>query len=364
MTRNNQNAIINKRVQKKTAKTNNKLVANRVPKQNDDLVCYKMALSNPFSVDANGARVPDMFCVPTATRRITRSFTLSSSSTGTSDAIILPSAAWHAFTTNGGNSSPTTFTVGSGSSYPVCYTDPAALASQISNYRIVGYGVKIIGTQNDNVASGKLYVATVPVSTWMNITDTVGGQGDSHPDAAQTMGAWLTDMGIPNAANKVNLGVLPSMTNSILTSVQRVNETPLSVLPKISSPEAFNFRQSKDSTVGYSAQDQTSTSWITSGDASYMRVGGHEAVVIGIEGAVANSNLMEIELVYHLEGTAAATSNTSPIAQANDRVVVNPLGWMQVVQQVAQLPAFRLAVEGAGNAIIPGLGTLANRLIN
>lgn len=345
-----------KQPKKKNAKT--------LSRGSDDLACYRAALSNPFSVDANGARVPDMFSVPTSTRRITRSFTLAANGAGNADVVVLPSAYIHAFATQGTlPTEPTTFVTGSGTSYPCCTTAAVYLSAQLANYRIVGYGVKIIGIQNDSTAAGKVYVATVPVSTWLNTTAPVGGQTDSHTDAGQTMGNWLTDMGIPNSSNAVAIGTLPSLSNSVLTSVQRVNETPLQVIPKISSPEGMNFRQSSDSYVGFNSQDQTSTSWVTSGDASYLRVGGHEAVVIGVGGATFGTNILEIEIVYHLEGTAAVVSNASyPIAQANDRVVVNPVGWMNVVQQVAKLPSFRLAVEGVGNSIIPGLGTLANRL--
>lgn len=327
-----------------------------------DLACYRQALTNPFSVDANGARVPDMFCVPTSTRRITRSVTLTSDSSGNADYICLPNAFVHGFTTQGALSNADSLNVPAGGTLQCTATQASTLAAELANYRIVGYGVKVLGTQSENLAQGRVYVATVPVSTWLNTTVPVGGQGDSHPDLAQTTGAWLTAMGIPNSSNKVAIGTLPTLTNSMLTSVSRINETPLTVQPKISSPEAFNFRQSNDSTIGFDVQDQTSTSWITAGDASYLRVSGHEAVVIGFGGTTATTAIAEIELVYHLEGTAAIADSVNSVAQANDRVVVNPVGWMNVVQQIAKLPSFRLAVEGAGNAIVPGLGTLANRL--
>jgi len=332
------------------------------PGMNAALANYKAALSQPFSTEANGARVPDMYSVPTSTRRITRTCTLTTDASGNGDVVILPNAFMHLFCTQGTLNTGTTATTGSGTSYQCMVTNTTALSGTLANYRIVGYGVRVIGTQNDTTAQGRLYAATVPVSSWVNSIDTVGGQPDNSSDPAQTMGAWLNDLGIPNVTNKVAIGTMPSLASSVLTSIQRVNETPLSVTPKISSPEGFNFRLTRDSTIGFASTDQTSASYVHSGDASYLRVAGHEAVVLGVGGASVSSPILEIEVVYHLEGTASTVNNTDPLAAANDKIVVNPIGWMNIVAQVANTPSFRLALETAGNAVIPGLGTLANRL--
>jgi len=327
-----------------------------------DLVAYKAALSQPFSLSASNARVPDMYSCPTATRRITRSITLSTNASGDADFIVLPSAFMHAFNTIGTFTSSVNVAAGSGAVYSSLSTAPNALASQLTNYRIVGYGVKILGVQSEQLAAGKLQAATLPISTWVNGVSAIGGQLASRSDPAQTVGAWLTALGIPNTSNLTNITAIPTLTNSVITPVTRLNEVPMQVIPKITSPEAFSFRQSDDSTIGFSLNDQTSTAFVTGGDSSYLRLGGHEAVLVTLSGCAASTPVVEIELVYHLEGMAAPSTITG-IQQSTERVTVNPIGWMNVVQQVAKLPAFRSAVESAGNAIIPGMGTLANRLL-
>jgi len=322
-----------------------------------DLAAYKAALSNPFDAAACGARVPDMYSVPTSTRRITKTMSVTTNALGNALVSILPSAYIHGFLTMGSTSAGS-FTTGAGEGVAGCLTPPATLGSQLSNYRIVGYGVKVFTTQNETNVAGKLHLATVPVSSWLNTVDTVGGQADNHADSAQTLLTWMSDMGMSTAP-----GTMPSMANSVLLPLANVQQNPVEIRPKLTSPEGMNFRQTKDSTVGYMATDQTSTSWITAGDASYLRVAGHEAVQIGIEGATASTGVIEIELVYHLEGTNALAATQTGVVQSEDRMVTNPLGWMRVVAEVANLPSFRTLAVSALDRVIPGLGALATRVI-
>lgn len=350
-------------------KKKNKKKKNGGSSSNKDIVAYRSALSTPFSLSAQGARVPDMFSCPTVTRHITRSITMSTNSNGDADMIILPNLFQHAISPRGSMVSEGSWatcdnvTVASGA----CTTATSALAAQLVNYRIVGYGVKIIGTQAESVASGKVHVATVPVSTWVNqISAPVGGQVTTRVDANQSSGATLLALGVPasssGAGAVVQIGAIPSLPNSMETSVSQLNERPMAVLPKVTSPEAFNFRLTADSTVGFSTVDQTSASWVTAGDSSYLRIGGHEAVVVAVTGAVISNPVLEVEVVYHIEGIPFVVTGAGYIvAQDSTRAVVDPVGLSNVIQQVAKLPAFRAAVEMGGNMLIPGLGTLANR---
>jgi len=334
-------------------------------KTNANANAYYRALADPFSQGANGARVPDMYCCPTATRHITKTFTLTTNASGEADIIVLPSAFWHAASPRGSLASGATWTWldGTVTSSAVQYTDRSTLAAQLVNHRIVGYGVKVFGIQSMTGTAGKVLGATVPISSWIaDKTNPIGGQAVSSSNASGTRTKTLTAWGVPTSAGVVDIPSIPSLPNSYETSLVRVTENPIQIVPKITSPEAFNFRQSDDSAAGFNINGQTSATFVTSGDASYLRLSGHEAVIIAVAGASGSTNVLEVEVCYHLEGNPyQSTTGFAVIGNDGLSVSVDPINWMGVVQKVAQLPAFRDAVVMTGNTFFPGLGTLANR---
>lgn len=350
----------------KTNKNRNKNKNKNKLNGNSGLANYKAALADPFSLLAQGARIPDMYSVPTVTRHITRTFTIRTSAVGDCDVVILPSAYHHAISTRSSLVNGATWTTLDGASLPnaLQYTTPSVLASQITNYRIVGYGVKLLGVSSIVNTAGRVLCATVPVSSYINDkTAKVGQQAPNSNNPNATVAATMLAYGIPLSGSTVDVQALASLPNSVETSLASITATPLTITPKISSPEAFNFRQTDDSAIGFSITDQTSTAYVSSGDASYLRIGGHEAVVISGAGMPNSVSVMELEVVYHLEGTPyQSTTAFGIVGQDSELNFVNPIGFMSVVQAVARLPAFRQKLEDVGNSIVPGLGNLANRL--
>jgi len=365
----NQNKVSNALVvykqqpSKKTKKKKNKNISN-VSSGNSALVSYKAALCEPFSLAASGARVPDMFSCPTTTRHITKTITIVTNSSGDADLIVLPSALAHALSSRGNisggaNWSPMDYSTAI--SNAMVYTDQALLAGQITNYRVVGYGVKVFGVASMSNNSGKVLVATVPISSYINARYGVGGQSPTIANPFATVANTLKSYGIPNSGSVVDISSIPNMINSMEVSMINISERPLFVIPKITSPEAFTFRESTDNSIGFNIVNQTSASNVQAGDASYLRLAGHEAVLVAITGSALSTPVLEVELTYHLEGTQAPNTTAGIIGSDSSLSVVGPVSWMNTVQSVARMPAFRQAVEVGGNSIYPGLGTLANR---
>jgi len=347
---------------KKTVKKKNKGHAAR---PDGNASAYRAALSDPFSAGSQGARVPDMYSVPTTTRHITRSFTVSTNASGEADLVVLPSAFHHAISTRGSLVGGVNWVTADGASQAASLqtTPPASLSSQLVNYRIVGYGVKVFGVSSMTTTQGKVLMATVPVSSWVNDKNAaVGGIASTSNNSLASRGNTLSAYGVPVASSVVDISSLPNLSNSMETSMVRITENPVTVIPKVSSPEAFNFRQSADSSIGFAINNQTSASYVQSGDASYLRVGGHEAVVIAASGCVASTNVLQVEVIYHIEGMPMQ-SNTSVIGNDSSATCIAPLTWMNVIQHVAKMPSFREGVQAAGNSFFPGLGTLANRFM-
>jgi len=334
-------------------------------KSEDGLNSYRAALMQPFSIEAQGARVPDMYCAPTATRHITKTFTVSTNASGEADIIVLPSCYFHAVSTRGSLVGGAVWATvdGADQTSGLQYTDPSVLAAHLTNHRIVGYGVKVFGIQSMTGTAGKVLLATVPMSSWCNDrTATVGGRSSNSVNTSATRAGTLVAWGIPTSGNVVDIASMPSLPNSMETSLVRATEVPLQVIPKIISPEAFNFRETKDNAIGFALTQQLSPTAITTGDCSYLRIAGHEAVVIALTGCNNSASVLEVEVVYHIEGNPYQnTTGFAVIGNDATRSFVNPTGWMNIVQQVAKAPAFKSMVETAGNTVFPGLGTLANK---
>lgn len=344
------------------------LVLYKTPKSQgpSPLATYRACLTNPFSPMAQGARVPDMYCVPTATRHITRKFTLATNASGEADVCILPSAYIHAFSPRGsvvGGSSLTTLD-GVTLTNATVTTSASSLSAQLTNYRIVGYGVKVIGIASMTTNAGSATLATVPAEGYLNTTDTVGNQASNAANAFHTMARWLTSLGIPNASSVVSVASLPALLNSVETSLVNVSERPITVIPKICSPSAFKFRQSADQGPGFNITGQTSVATVSAGNASFLEVNGQETTVIAITGCPASTSMLDIEVVYHIEGIPFISATAGQIIGSDSSVVVcDPVGWMNVIKDVASSPTFRSFVEGVGNSFFPGLGTAVGRLL-
>lgn len=330
------------------------------------LMNYKAALTSPFSAMAMGARVPDQFMCPTISRHITRTYTMRTNSQGEFDLIVLPNLYNHVISPRGNIVNGSTWSTLSGSDVTTGadYTSYTVLSAQLTNYRIVGYGVKVFGLASMTNNSGKVLIATVPVSTYVNDrTTSVGGQTSNSTNSSATVGYYLEDLSIPSSSNLVDISSIPQMVNSIETSTVNLSERPIEVIPKLTSPEAFIFKQAKDS-LGYGLTQQTSLVSVTAGDPSYLRVAGHEAVVVCGTGMTATSNTIEVEVIYHFEGSPAVTL-TGAKTIGNDSAVnhCDPVNWIRIMADAATSATFRSAAASLVNTYYPGLGTAVNRFM-
>lgn len=339
---------------------------NRYKSRDEDILTYKAALMNPFAPAALGARVPDMFSVPTATRHLTRMFTLTTDSNGAFDCVVLPNMFNNANSTRGSfGASGSTWTAGDGTTITGGrqYTLTSSLTSQLRNYRIVGYGVRVSVVSSHDATAGRVVAATFPISSWVNEkTATIGGLAANSNNSDASPSNTLTNWGIPVNSSVVDVNAVNSMPNSVEVTAVRLAAQPIEITPKISTPEAFNFKESGDAPGGFQANNQTSVSYITTGDASYLRVAGFEAVVIAGSGLPVSTQCVDVEVIYHIEGIPNLISTTFAAGEST-ATVVNPVSWMSVIQQVSKLPVFRDVVTYGGNKLIPGLGTLASRYL-
>lgn len=353
-------------VLKTTSQKNPKTVRGRTANKTlepETLRAYEAALCDPFALIAEGARVPDVYSCPTITRHITKSFTLTTNGSGDADCIVLPSAYHHALSPRNCILSGVTWNLMSGATAvnALIQTTTANLSASLINYRIVGYGVRVYAVSSMTNNAGRVVVSTVPIASNVNDkTATIGGQATNHNNPGADAAGTLAAYGIPSVGGYVDINSLPSLPNTMEASVINLAERQMLVCPKVTSPEAFTFKETQDNSIGFNAANQTSLSYISAGDASYMRIAGHEAVVIGVSGAPNNTAVMQVEVIYHLEGTPFL--GTSGVVSDVPQAFVKPLEWLNILEKVSSLPSFRISAEALGNTVYPGLGSLAMRL--
>jgi len=146
---------------------------------------YVAALTNPFSKDAIGAQVPDVYSFPTETRFIKTDLKLFSDSDGNLDFSLLPNLFQSILTgtpedlSHFANNNLHMNTIGSSAEFQYTGADsvdgsadgkwnlggvtvPSQLAAQLSQYRIVGWGARVRALVAPLVQSGRLIFSSTP----------------------------------------------------------------------------------------------------------------------------------------------------------------------------------------------------------
>jgi len=349
---------------KKPRKRQNKLSANqRISKKVSDTP-YALARLDPFHPGACGARVPDEYSGHTATLTLKTSLTINGAAA--MDCIIFPNLKAPMISTTQSLVGAATLTWADNTTTANVFGwHSGVLAGKIANYRIVGYGVRITSVSSMTSASGRIVIATLPLESHLVTKQfTVGGVSPAT-NASLTAGQTLTGWGIPTTGTSVSAAYLAEIPDSVIISMLDLAENDYDIVPNLCSTDAYNFRNSDDRYTGFDMAYQTATGH--SSDASYLKFGGFETVVIAVDGATTTSPV-EIEVIYHVEGCPSTTGGisggvSSIIAPAVARSPVDPplLDRVNIIAAVA--PIVRKAVIGSASTIHPLLGKFADAVL-
>jgi hypothetical protein len=319
----------------------------------NEVLAYKAALTRPFSPSAGGARVTDLYSTPTVSRTIKRNFTIKSDAAGECDLIFLPHPGNPIFSPRGSIVNGTTWTYLDNATTTVTNGTVTSLmstiASELANYRVVGCGIKITATCADTVSQGLTVTGTVPYRGPIPQLFAVGAQVD-NAGVAVNLWTWLEDSGIPQNGTSVDLTQVPNLARAITATTQGLETSSLVASPRITSPEAFNWRRTKDSHLGFDIVDQTSATFVASGDASYLDASGFEAIVFGATGLPVSTNMFTVETIFHVEGSARLASS-SLNAEQNKPSPVSWSGFVEAMTAAAQTPAVQLIASSAAASL-------------
>jgi len=319
---------------------------------------YALALRDPFHASSNGVRVPDMFSAPTVTARISKRFTVTSDASGNVTLLCLPNATANAVVRQGvvsvGSSSWIDWAGNIINSYGLINTDPSNLTGKMSNYRIVSWGVKVIDIASMTNASGTITVAkTCPTTnTFVPHQLAIGGATNMNPN--MTFARFLGQAGIPYTGtgstaipDTASLVSLPE--HKVYTGLELAQQG-VQIRSKPITSDAFNFKNVGDSYYGDDPIPGVATGAIYVGDSSYARLNGWELITLGGTGFPASTNVLDVELVYHLEGTP---SNQGTSGVSLDGVVSSPCRQSQflaALDSLSGMASFVPALQPAAGA--------------
>lgn len=323
---------------------------------------YEIALLQPFSRGAVGAQIPDQYSAPTATYHIKNRFTLTTNAGGTADLIMLPNAQVHAFAGTGTISGGSTLALRDGTVYATSGVITAAgtLAGKLSNYRIVSYGVRVKAITSMTDSKGSVVYGVLPCDSILPfgagagvaVDCSVGGTAPAA-DASATLDKYYQAIGAPytgaGAAAVLDAGGIDNLPVSSSSSVLRLSERALEIRPKPTSSYNTVFRSTTDRQFGYDTVNQPAGA-IDCGDGSYNRVNGMEYVLLKVQGAAATTPVLEVEIIYHLEGSPAVLGGaTLQLAAGSSTPFVNMSSFFKGIEALARAPSF---IESTADGVL------------
>jgi len=310
---------------------------------------YLAALTAPFSEEAAGAQVIDQYANPTSTLLWKDDFTLTCDSAGSLDAIIFPNLMLPVVSPRGsisaGASGPW-ITDGNSTAFGIVYNNPNALYTKLTNYRIVGYGLRIRGVASMTNSSGMCTVAHYPVESYAysDNLNTVGSQTSNLPVTRQEcFQAWGLPYSGTGSGAYIDVPGLVRAPTFAQFPCQQLCEKQMEFHPKIISARAFDFRQSKDSDLGFNMTTQSSAFVANSGTVDHYRSDGFQSLVIGLTGGVPFQTSLSCTVIYHLEGNP--NTSDSPFVQESSSVAADPLEFLKVLHKAVGSPSVTEVIQ-------------------
>lgn len=306
---------------------------------------YAAALVRPFDPNAEGAQVCDEYCFPTATAKLTRTFTLSTlSGQSNIDFVLQPNpictlasqeqyvsgTTWNDQITGGIYWTRTAVTgaIGGGGSngfseQGMC--TQATLGNTFTRYRVVGFGTRLESIMPATQQQGSVFMSKIPsLATW-------GNYAGSSPSTTNP-GYWaeyLAFYGLPpvDSTGFVSTQMLQLPTSCQYSVPDMSVHTGIETVGTKCSPKALEFRDGNFVDIltaqgggrgqGLAVFGTTAgTAAIGSNlvDEDYQMQGGWSTLVFRATGLPAASQCFTLEVVFHLEGEPNLA--TSVIANA------------------------------------------------
>ncbi len=266
---------------------------------------FKTSLLYPFSPDAVGTRVMDAVCYPTATYKVRTALSCTTTAQGTFGAIFLPFPTFNTVVRYGTMSGQTPYTQNTGCGYILTGT---ALAAQMSMYRVVSYGIRILLADTNTNSKGTFVLAPFMISNLIPSPYIL--ENSPTTNITGLLGTSETTTSLRN---------MPAAVTFTTQDLLARGDVVVRGVPYLVT--AYNMRNTQDSDTTYNAGKLF-------GDHSVLKTADHTVDLVGrseihsgngwmgwrlyCDGMPANTNEFTVEYIAHLEGVPATASGLIP----------------------------------------------------
>lgn len=299
-----------------------------------------------FDTRADGARVPDLYSVPTIVSKIHKQFTVQTSSEGRFSFLFMPNL--HASVTMdvGTSSDLATWTQPDGvtrANSLLSFND--GVKTRLRNYRIVGMGLRVRDIASMTNVSGLVHLAALPIKSRCP-TDLGFSSSAEGYDHLETVYAAY---GVPSTGTTTNAVIdqssLPQYPQYKSYSGLLLANAPVEVVPKICDPSCFDFKMTDFNKFGLDPAISGGSTDLTA-DTTVAMLGGFQTCIVAGSGFPASTGVLNVEVVYHLEGSPIVTGSSSGVQFGVGEAHCAHTSFTNAVDAASRAPIFRKVSGG------------------
>jgi hypothetical protein len=277
---------------------------------------FAALLQDPFNPRCFGARVPDSFSLPTVTYHLRNTYTVTSTNAnpGIVELVLMANPCLSLIVGQGTVSGLVTYNQNNQAGYLI---SPANLFGQVLNYRVVGWGVKLIAKDTAFAEKGRIYSAVLPNGGQQPSWEILNNHSAS---SEQVLSEYLVGYQI-GSSTPTALQNYATCQSFSLQDLLNLGSMVMSVSP--SHTDQFRFRSPLTNSAltwstslaigqvgGYNPTGNT-TYIDSQGNLEATSLVGSNCVVIYASGLPQNSNEFDLDVIYHIEATP--NLNTSSV---------------------------------------------------
>jgi hypothetical protein len=317
------------------------------------LADFVTALVRPFSPEVQGCRVPDPWSFPTVPYHLHSTSVVSTAVYTAGSIMFLPNPLLSlidltSLRLNTGSQIVSPGNSGlvqlNASSTTVGYSlygasTPANLASVASTYRVVTWGIKISNLTPELAATGRLIFTYIPLTNTVPNIDALTSGVNTNVTTNSSINLLNALTGSP----LLDTSEILSLPTSFEIAVQDLLHGDLELAGKYTAPGFFEFRNTQaygivnstyneaDDIVFAPATGLVSTALSGYKDPTSMH--GSCAIVMRMEGMPPATNVLQIEMIYHLEcQPQLALTNSQAIPVVSSPESIMPVGTTNIIE--------------------------------
>lgn len=335
------------------------------------MMAYAQAVTNPFSPLAVGARVPDLYSYPSSTFKTEGTFQVKTDGTGIMS-FALTGIPWMMALNTSAGISPFQGSIlesvnANGNTISCQPYDAVSLQTKCGTYRVVGAGYMITSMLTPTATTGRVMMAAVPISGH-NPGPKIMSSGTAASYATNSNDIICTMTGM--TGNVHSTAHLPStmleLPNSVEFPLAAIIGDAVQVTHNICSPHAFEYHTSNvNQNYGRNAAntadlvDNNGESipglTVIYEDSTQLDHSGKDMIWVRVEGAPANTVVLDVKYIFHFEGTPYLPSGVVPAdrftSSAASAPPVDPIGHLKFLSEISNHPAIRFLGRAAFNGL-------------